>query len=304
MPRLIINADDFGLTPGINRAVGELHDAGSLTSATLMANGGAFDDAVRIALQRPSLGVGCHVVLVDGEPVSEAKEIPTLLGPGGKTFRPTLGGFVQALLLGQINPDDIMREARAQLRKLRQAGIQVTHLDTHKHTHMFPAVLRPLLAVAQEHSIATVRNPFEPAWSLRITDGGFIRMAEIRLLKMRYAEQFRLALSGANVTTSDGGIGILATGVLDIPALQSMLLAMPEGTWELVCHPGHIDAALHAVNTRLLQSREIERDALATVFADLKLNHPNIELIHYGALGGPGMPSASSRPDSESGGPL
>ena len=91
--RLIINADDFGLTPGVNRAIAELHDAGAVTSATLMATGPAFDDAVALALARPSLGIGCHIVLVDGTPVSDPSTIPTLLGPDGRTFRNSLGNF-------------------------------------------------------------------------------------------------------------------------------------------------------------------------------------------------------------------
>src|SRR5947208_962069 len=105
--RLILNADDFGLTPGINRAVAELHAAGALTSATLMANGPAFDDAVAIAHANPTLGVGCHIVLTDGTPVSPPETIPTLLSPDGKTFRPSLSDFFLAVLRGKVSEDDI-----------------------------------------------------------------------------------------------------------------------------------------------------------------------------------------------------
>lgn len=295
MTRLIINADDFGLTHGVNRAVGELHEAGVLTSATLMANAGSFDDAVSIAQRLPALGVGCHVVLVDGCPVSEPSDVPTLIGPDGSCFHATLGRFVRALLLGRIDPDDIAREATAQIGRLLQAGIKVAHLDTHKHTHLFPAVLKPLLKVAKEHSIAAVRNPFEPAWSLKATGGGLVRRAEIGILG-KYEKSFWKAVHDSGCATTDGALGILATGTLDGDAMERLLNAMPEttgqettgletsgpgNTWELVCHPGHVDDALHAVNTRLRRSREIERDALMTVFANLNLNHPGIELIHY-----------------------
>src|SRR5712675_1765891 len=128
-PRLIINADDFGLTP----AIAELHQAHALTSATLMATGAAFDDAVAIAHANPTLGVGCHIVLTDGTPVSPPKSIPTLIGSDGKNFRPSLVDFIQALLRGAIREDDLEREAVAQVQKLQCAGIRVTHLDTHKH---------------------------------------------------------------------------------------------------------------------------------------------------------------------------
>src|SRR6185437_5827911 len=134
--RLIINADDFGLTPGVNRAIAELHDAGAVTSATLMATGPAFDDAVAIALARPTLGIGCHIVLVDGTPVSDPATIPTLLGPDRRKFRNSLGDFALGVLRGAIRQDHIQREALAQIQKLQRAGLRLTHADTHKHTHL------------------------------------------------------------------------------------------------------------------------------------------------------------------------
>jgi len=125
--RLILNADDFGLTGGINRAIGELHANGALTSATLMANGPAFEDAVEIARKRPMLGVGCHVVLTDGMPVSHPADIPSLLGSDGKTFRPSLIDFMLAVWRGQVLEEDIVRETTAQVQRLQRAGIDVTH---------------------------------------------------------------------------------------------------------------------------------------------------------------------------------
>src|SRR5277367_6708040 len=122
-PRLIINADDFGLTSGINRAVAELHHAGVLTSATLMATGPAFEDSAAIARAHPTLGVGCHILLTDGLPVSHPDDIPSLLGADGKSFRPSLLDFLQALFRGTIHPDEVAREAIAQIQKLQRAGI-------------------------------------------------------------------------------------------------------------------------------------------------------------------------------------
>src|SRR5271170_3951963 len=124
--RLIINADDFGLTQGVNRAIAELHQAKALTSATLMATGAAFDDAIATAHANPTLGVGCHIVLTDGAPVSRPETITTLLGPDRKTFRPKLLDFIQALLRGKISEVEIEREALAQIQKLQRNGIAVT----------------------------------------------------------------------------------------------------------------------------------------------------------------------------------
>ena len=284
--RLIINADDFGLTPGINRAVAELHQARALTSATLMANGPAFDDAVQVAHNHPTLGVGCHIVLTDGIPVSDPRSIPSLLGAGGKTLRPSLLDFLQALLRGAIREDDIEREAIAQVQKLQRAGIDVTHLDTHKHTHIFPTVTRPLLHLAQRCSIGAIRNPFEQNWSIALGHGTARRL-QVKLLstlKSQFARQAQICNS--QIQTTDGTIGISATGHLNAATLRQLLLALPsEGTFELCCHPGYNDSALDRVTTRLRAQRDVERAALLAEIPKLAL-HPNSpQLIHYGNLG-------------------
>jgi predicted glycoside hydrolase/deacetylase ChbG (UPF0249 family) len=285
--RLILNADDFGLTPGINRAIAELHQAGALTSATLMANGAAFEDAVAIAHANPGLGVGCHIVLTDGIPVSHPQSIPTLLGADGKTFRPSLLDFIQALLRGTIREDDIEREAIAQVQKLQRAGIDVTHLDTHKHTHLFPTVTRPLLHLAQRCSIGAIRNPFEPGWSYALGHGSGLRRLQIRMLS-RLKTQFerQSQIRNMQVQTTDGTIGISTTGQLDAAALRQILHALPaDGTFELCCHPGYNDHALDLIATRLRTHRDVERNALLAEIPAIALQPNAPELIHYGSLG-------------------
>lgn len=284
---LIINADDFGLTPGVNRAIAELHRSGTLTSTTLMATGPAFDDAVRTAHSHPTLGVGCHIILTDGTPVSAPADIPTLIGPDHKSFRPTLGSFVQALLLGRIREQDILREARAQIEKLLAVGIRPTHIDTHKHTHLFPAVNRPLAALAHELGIPAIRNPFESPWSLALGQGSPIRRVQIHLLKSLKRRFDALPeLQNHSVLTTDGTIGISATGDLTASTLHQLLAALPShGTFELCCHPGYNDPDLDRVTTRLRTHRNIEREALLDELP-LIAKQPNAPtLIHYGELG-------------------
>jgi predicted glycoside hydrolase/deacetylase ChbG (UPF0249 family) len=279
---LILNADDFGLTRGVNRAVAELHAAGALTSATLMANGAAFDDAVRIALAHPTLGVGCHVVLTDGLPLSDPQTIPTLLGPDGKSFRSSLADFLLAVLRGKVSEDDIIREATAQVQRLQRAGIDVTHIDTHKHTHILPRVARPLLQVAERNGIHAIRNPFEQPWSLRIGRSPSMRRLQVALMA-RLRPRF-LALTqirSGTVLTTDGTIGISAAGSLDASTLAATLAAVPaHGVFELVLHPGYNDAELDGVTTRLRSSREVELKALLHTFPG-SWGH---ELIHYGSM--------------------
>jgi predicted glycoside hydrolase/deacetylase ChbG (UPF0249 family) len=287
MPRrLILNADDFGLTSGINRAVAELHRAGALTSATLMANGPAFDDAVAVASSNPTLSVGCHIVLTDGIPVCHPHDIPTLLGPDEKTFRSSLPDFLLAVLRGRVSEKHIALEAYAQIRKLQRAGIDVTHLDTHKHTHILPGVARPLLFVAERARIGAIRNPFEDAWSLKLNHSQLIRRLEVHLLRGFRKKFFTLPqIRNGIVATTDGTVGISATGRLDRPTLNAILRAMPIGTWELVCHPGYNDSDLDAITTRLRSTRDIERQALLGAFAVTSPNPQPPQLIHYGELG-------------------
>jgi len=285
--RLIVNADDFGLTAGVNRAILELNRLGALTSATLMALADATTEAASLATNSPSLGVGCHVVLVDGSPVLPATQLPTLVDQTTGRFRPTLGKFVTDLFLGRIRANEIEAEAEAQIARARSMGVSttesltdsLTHIDTHKHTHIFPRVLAPLLRAAKRQQIPAIRNPFEPSWSLAATPGApTLRRAQVHILN-RLRPTFRRLVASSGISTTDGAIGVLATGTLDTATIASLLRAMPDGTWELVTHPGYNDADLRQARTRLLASRETELAALTNLAIP-----PGIELIHFGQL--------------------
>jgi predicted glycoside hydrolase/deacetylase ChbG (UPF0249 family) len=280
--RLIINADDFGLTPGINRAIAELHASGALTSATLMATGPAFDDAIRIAKANPTLGVGCHIVLTDGTPVLPPDSISSLLGPDGKSLRPKLTDFIRDLLLGRIHQHEIQREVVAQIRRLQHAGIRPTHLDTHKHTHIFPTVALSLRNATEQTKVPAIRNPFEPDFARHAANAPLKRRLQIFAL-----DRFRSAYTRAtpNTLTTDGTLGISATGGLNADTLRDTLAALPDyGTYELLCHPGYNDSDLDAITTRLRTHRETEYHALLTQISQLRLQPNPPQLIHYGAL--------------------
>jgi predicted glycoside hydrolase/deacetylase ChbG (UPF0249 family) len=283
--RLIVNADDFGLTAGVNRAILELNQAGVLTSATLMARAAVTEDAIAMGRSMHTLGVGCHVVLVDGHPILPAEQIATLTDRQTGKLQPQLGGFLKRLLSGRIRSEEIEAEAAAQIALLQSRGVRLTHVDTHKHTHMFPAVLRPVLHAARAAGIRAVRNPFEPAWSQRATPGApWMRRTEVSLLR-RLEPAFRRIVAEEGFVTTDGAIGVLATGTLDAATVTSLLRAMPEGagghggTWELLTHPGYNDADLAQVNTRLLSSRETEREALSVL-----RDFPEVQLISFSDL--------------------
>ena len=277
--RLIVNADDFGLTCGVNRAIVELNQRGILTSATLMAVAQAAPEAVSLVRRLPGLGIGCHVVLVDGKPVLPADQLPTLVNPATGRFRPKLGSFVRDLFLGRIRSKEIEAEAEAQIARLQAWGLSLTHIDTHKHTHIFPRVLRPLLVAALKRQIPVIRNPFEPRWSIDATfRASPARRTQVRILA-QFKPVFQRIVAAAGLSTTDGAIGVLATGTLDPETLASLLRAMPDGAWELVTHPGYNDNDLALAGTRLLTSRETERQTLFSA----KLP-PGIELIRFSDL--------------------
>jgi hopanoid biosynthesis associated protein HpnK len=283
--RLIINADDFGLTSGVNRAIAEASRSGGLTSATIMANARCSSEAAAIARSLPQLKTGCHVVLIDGEPLTQ--DLPTLARAGGR-FRSSLKNFAQAAGRGKIGADEVQREAEAQIRKIQSAGIALTHLDSHKHTHMFPSILRPLLRAAKACGVSRVRNPFEP---LRSWPAGLVatsprlwfRSAAVAAFRL-FANDFRKAIREEGVLTTDGTVGIAATGLLDQKVLSALLQALPEGTWELVCHPGYADDDLQAAGTRLVQSRQVELQALTSEATKKAIAELGIELISYADL--------------------
>jgi chitin disaccharide deacetylase len=282
--RLIINADDFGLTEGVNRAILELNSADVLPSATLMATGRGFRNAIHSAFQQTTLGVGCHILFVDGQPELHPSELPTL-APEGR-LRSSLTTFMVDLFGGRIAPSEMEREAIAQIRKIQSHGITVTHIDTHKHTHMFPRVLGPIIRAARACDVPAIRNPFEPDWSIRLTQKApTTRRLQVRTLRL-FREQFLRAVRDARLRTTDGALGVLATGTFDADYVVRLLRNMPPGNWELVCHPGYVDPALHSAGTRLIETRDAERQALLNAVVDPPRDLPRIDLMHYGEFTG------------------
>ena len=235
--------------------------------------------------------VGCHVVLLDGEPLLPASRVPSLLqSEAGKSkrFRSSLNQFVIASLRHKLNPDDIEAEATAQMERIQRAGVQLSHFDTHKHAHMFPAVLRPLLRAARARNVPAVRNPFGQIWplpfsSLVRTRQAWKRFAQLNVLRS-FAAEFRREVAAHGFRTTDGSLGVLVTGVLDLNLFAAIVESMPEGTWELVTHPGYNDAELDQVSTRLRQSRQQELRLLTSPDAKQLLQRAGIELISYRQL--------------------
>lgn len=285
MRRLIVNADDFGLTHGVNRAIAEAHSHGIVTSSTLMANGRAFDDAVHRATSARQLSIGCHVVLVDGSSVLGKKQTITTLSNGkfdDGRFYDSLNGFALRVVRGRIHDDDIEAEATAQIRKLQTSSIMVSHLDTHKHTHILPRVLRPLLRAARTCGVPAMRNPFGPVHIAGVANRPHLwkQLGKVTVLN-RLGKSFRKSVSAAGMLTPDGTVGIVATGAMDLRLFENIVNSLPEGTWELVCHPGYNDAELAGVCTRLRDSRVKELQLLTSPEDREILDRSGVQLTSY-----------------------
>lgn len=257
-----------------------------------MANSRAFDGAAALARtlagDKARFSVGCHVVLLDGEPVLPADRVGSLLQSGGQNgnhFRAKLNDFALASFRGKLRPDEIEAEAGAQMQRLQAAGVEPSHFDTHKHAHMFPAVLRPLLRAARARNVPAVRNPFGQVWPLPLGDmlrrrQLWKRFAQLNVLR-NFAARFRKEVEAHGLRTTDGSLAVLVTGNLDMKLLHKIVDSIPDGTWEFVCHPGYNDAELDKVRTRLRGSRVQELELLTSDGAREALQARGVELISY-----------------------
>ena len=265
----MVNADDFGFTPDVNQGIVDAHREGILTATTMMANGDAFDDAVRLARQTPTLDIGCHLVLIGG------RSLVT-----GKAYPRTVPQLLWALARGELNP---YREMAAQVRRIRAAGLEPSHLDTHKHTHLAPPVLAAVARVSEDFGIGWVRRPFDyPASGLAGIVPTATAAASRAMGLMRGRFERVLARHGCRWT--DWFAGFQITGRYRTAELVKLLAALPEGSTELMCHPGRCGLALRAAPTRLKESRERELEALVSAEARRAVERLGIRLVRYAEL--------------------
>src|SRR6185295_7865372 len=260
---LVVNADDLGLTAGVNDGIFDAHDHGILTSASLFAGAPATFDAIRRARSRPSLGVGVHLALVDGTPTLPPSRVPTLVEDDGR-FRRSWKPFIVACLRGKVSLAEVELELTAQVERLRSAGVSLTHLDAHKHVHAYPPVFAIVARLAGRFGIPTVRVPYE-RWSWIGPDPDSRRTRQRQALLntalLPWARRdYRTA--AAHDLRTPHFVGRIHTGVLSADALAGIVRALRPGVTELMVHPGYTDHDLERTGTRLLESRQHELDLL------------------------------------------
>jgi predicted glycoside hydrolase/deacetylase ChbG (UPF0249 family) len=275
------------MTLGVNDGIIRAHREGILTSATLMANGEAFDDAVESARANKELGVGCHLVLVGGKCVATKDSVASLVDAGGN-LPDSLPLFVAKISSGIIRIEEIEREFRAQIGRVRAAGIEPTHLDTHKHTHAHPRVMEALGKVAKECGIARVRKPIEnlrDSWETSQAGGQGVSMQILAAGAVRaIAPQFTAISRRYGLLSPDHFLGLAMTGQLSPTVLRSVIGTVVDGTTEIMLHPGICDADLARSGSRLQKQREDELQGLLDPGVRSAVTERGIRLISYREL--------------------
>jgi chitin disaccharide deacetylase len=272
---LVINADDLGFAPGVNRGILEAHAAGTVSSASMMVNTPAFEEAVeRVQREAPRLGVGLHLNLVVGAPLSN---VPSLVDSATGRFCP-LDVLVRRALAGQMDPTEVRRECEAQLAALVAAGITPTHIDSHRHAHAMPGVLPAVAAVAHEAGIPVVRRPLDRVSMLD-------PVASAKMLVVHAA--WRTALTG--VSPAHRGLlaraphfrGIAMQGMPDIrDRLLATIDQLPIGSTEIMVHPGYDDEVLAAQDT-FRAERTVELQALCDPAVAARLRKGDVKLVSF-----------------------
>ena len=273
---LIVNADDLGLAEGVNRGILEAHEAGVVTSASLLANGASFGHAVSLVRGAPALGIGVHLDFVAGRPLTTARSLVDAR-TGHFYSLPVLACRAS---LGRVDRDDVIAESGAQIERVRNAGIAVTHVDSHRHAHLLPGVWSGVVVAITAANIGRLRMPVERlSW---MADSCALRPA-IKIIALRTAAT--VATRGRPIPMhADQFAGIALQGCRRFAArLLRLLDCLPSGTTELMVHPGHVDPALASLDS-YVRPRENELDTLLSAAVRDRLHRGDIRLVNFNAL--------------------
>lgn len=274
--RVIINADDFGFSAGVAEGILRAHREGVVTSTTVTANMPAARDAVALLRDAPELGVGVHLNISQGPPLSEPGRA---LADEDGVMRLTGGALVRRCLRRRML-DAVEGECEAQIRWVMDHGIAPTHLDSHRHCHAFPPIFRRVARLARRYHIPFVR------WHGEKLPGGDWPPAEgkqgriSRVLNMLAAMNAR---AGRDLRATTATWGVAHTGRIDAAWLVRAAAAAKPGVTEIMTHPGLGDD-LDPGETRLLDCRKRELDALCDPAVAEAFKQNNVEMTHYGRL--------------------
>jgi predicted glycoside hydrolase/deacetylase ChbG (UPF0249 family) len=264
--KLRVTADDFGFTPGVTDGILEAHDKGIVTHTSIMAGGLDFDRAVSLSRKMPGLGVGVHLTLTWGNPLSPPSSIPSLVGTDGKLL--SLGAILKKFLMGRLNRREVAREWEAQMERVTRSGIIPTHVDSHHHLHLLPGLLPLAAQCAHKYYVPWLRRPAEAIWQGTHSYPALLKRVVFRIL----------ALKPWPLPTSDAFRGLTIQGRPDFTArLTRTIRGIPRGTTEFMVHPGKPDALLEKEDT-FVWEREVELKGLCDPGVQRLLQDLDIEL--------------------------
>jgi predicted glycoside hydrolase/deacetylase ChbG (UPF0249 family) len=274
--KLLVNADDLGLSSAINKGIIQSHLTGIVTSTSIVASGTAFTEGVQLAKECPTLGVGVHLTLVEENSVAEPDAIPTL-APNG-VLPHSYGDLMKKVLTARISLSEIEREFRAQIEKCLRSGIKLSHVDSHQHTHALPLIFPIALRLANDYAIPGIRIP--RAWP-RFRDLSANRsFGKCALCVLAHTDG--LLFHRGDCKSTKGFVGLFESGALNEIALLSILDNLAEGTTELVCHPGCADPSPRYASWN--KRRQLELASLTSDSARAAIRRNNIQLINYSQL--------------------
>jgi len=271
--KLIINADDFGLTQNINEGILAAHVKGIVTSTSIVAQGEAFDNSIEIAKKNPTLDIGIHLTLVEERPLLNPEEVPTLVTSEGKFF-PHAKHFFKRYLLGKISKDDVYRELDAQFNKVLNSGIKITHIDSHQHMHVLKDIFDVTLKLSLKYNIPVIRIPIEPI-KLYMFSKNLPRIALLKVLNFISNRRKNQSFYHTNYFA-----GFLFGGNLNKENLLTILRTLPKsGVCEIMCHPGLADP--FSIYSHWNYNWETELNSLISPEIRAFLNKKRIELINF-----------------------
>jgi hopanoid biosynthesis associated protein HpnK len=282
MKRIIINADDFGLCSCVNEGIVRAHREGVLSSATIMANMPGFAEAVALARDNPALGVGVHLNLLRGLPLSDPSKIAPLLGPDGRFLvSPRL--LFGRIVSGKAKREVLERELRAQIEKVLRAGIVPSHLDSEKHMHAFPPVFQAVIDLAVDYGIKKVRFIREFGLSRHISQSA--KAVFLSLCCARVSARIR----SAGLVIVDRFYGISNSGRMTAADLRRLIERPEEGSVEIMVHPGLARPELFALEALtgpyyINRFRESEWRAVTDPSVRALFDSPERRLISYHGL--------------------
>ena len=279
--RIIINADDFGLCTGINKAIQQAHKHGVLTSATIMTNMPAAEEAIKMAKKMPKLGIGVHLNLSKGKPLSKEPDVEMLVNANGQFTASLLRLSLLSVIRHKFR-NAIRAELTCQIQWLIDKGITPTHLDSHKNFHAFPPIFPIVCELARRFKINAVRYCYEPKqlcqlpWPLP-TEGGKKRAKRASALAMINR------LQNAELLKTNAMLGIAHMGRIDVNFFKAVTLYNQVEPAEIVTHPGFPEEIEPGITSMLLQRKD-DLDALCSERTKQYFQQARTELIHFGHL--------------------